>query len=139
MLKKDRRDRMQKNISTSYPFTQVTMFVKFTAPFLAFLTLALSGNAMPPHPKQSHCDCYPVPFHTFTKSFEKIYVTPAQVLSMPQGLFLKHANGRLERVYSLSEDYEGTFVLKIYSQCSHCGRVYHGTTAPEGWSCFESS
>lgn len=128
----------QKNVTT-LSITQVTMFVKFTFLFATFLALSLSIDAQPPHPKQSHCHCYPVAFDTFPKPFEKIYVTPAQVLSMPQGLFLKHSNGQLERVYSISEDYQGTFVLKMYSQCSHCGRVYQGTVAPEGWNCFESS
>lgn len=89
------------------------------------------------HPQQSRCHCYPVAFDTFHKPFEKIYVSPCQVLSMPQGTYLKLPCGKFEKIHSLSEDYRGTFVLKIYSQCTHCGRVYDGTSAPEGWSCFE--
>lgn len=112
------------------------MFAKFISLFVTFSVLSFSLEGY--HPKQSRCHCYPVAFDIFKKPFEKIYVNPSQVLSMPQGFYLKKSNGKLEKVHSISHDCKGTFVLKIYAQCTHCGRVFDGASAPEGLSCFES-
>lgn len=69
------------------------------------------------------------------EAFEKIYVNECQVLSTPQGTFLKHCNGRLERVRALLYDYRGMYVLRVLTQCQYCGRVYDGKESPEGYSC----
>lgn len=125
---------MTKNVLSLY--SKVAMFTKLLFLFatVSVLSLPLEGY----HPKQSRCHCYPVTFETFHKPFEKIYVTPCQVVSMPQGFFYKHLNGQLEKIHSISQDCQGTFMLKIYAQCTHCGRVFNGASAAEGWSCFES-
>ena len=69
------------------------------------------------------------------EAFEKIYVTREQIVCLVSGIYLKHPNGELEKVRSLSEDYEGMFVLRVKTQCPLCGRCYSGKCCPEGMNC----
>lgn len=68
-------------------------------------------------------------------AFEKIYVTRNQIISMQDGIYLKHECGNLEKVRALREDCEGLYVLLIETQCPLCGVCYKGKTPPEEMGC----
>lgn len=67
--------------------------------------------------------------------FEKIYVSQDEILCTPFGIFLKHPNGHNEKVRSLLNDFKGTYVLRVKTQCPLCGRCYYGQHPDEGYSC----
>lgn len=114
------------------------MFIKLWATaLLACLSLMASISASF-HPQQDKCHYQPLEFENHA-AFKKIYVDYRSILCQPQGIYYKHACGKLEKAYSLSHDCQGMYILCLYSQCSHCGRVYEGAEAPEGWSCLQGS
>jgi hypothetical protein len=68
-------------------------------------------------------------------AFEKVYVSKEEIVSFPDGIYLKHACGNLEKVRALREDCEGLYVLLIETQCPLCGCCYKGKEPPEGMGC----
>lgn len=68
-------------------------------------------------------------------AFEKIYVERNQILSMQDGLYLKHDCGSLVKIRALREDCEGPYVLLIETQCPLCGACYSGKEPPDGLCC----
>lgn len=87
------------------------------------------------HPKQRNAYFHECKFHA-PEAFEKIYVNAGSVLSMPDGIYLKHENGEIEKVRMLSHDCQGAYVMRIHTVCPQCGRIYIGQTSPEGWNCL---
>lgn len=87
------------------------------------------------HPKQNIPCNYEKEFES-PEAFEKLYVDGSMILSMPYGTFLKHRDGTREKIRVLSQDYKGMYILRIKTQCPHCGRVYTGRDSPEGWNCL---
>jgi hypothetical protein len=74
-------------------------------------------------------------FESSPPAFEKIYVNPCQIVTFPDGIYLRHEDGQLEKVRSLSQDCGGSYVLLIKTQCPLCGRCYAGKDCPEGMGC----
>lgn len=109
-----------------------------SAKFLTLLCMFMSfffvvEGAM--HPKQNIPCKYEKEFDS-PEAFEKVYIDPSMILSMPYGTFLKHRDGSHEKVQTLSEDYRGLYILRIKSQCQHCGKIYTGKDYTEGWNCM---
>lgn len=67
--------------------------------------------------------------------FEKVYITGASLLSMPQGTFYKNACGHLEKVRCVSHDCNGMYFLRVHTQCPLCGAVYSGRECSESMNC----
>jgi hypothetical protein len=88
------------------------------------------------HPEQGVKGFYERKFES-PEPFEKIYVDHHSIVYKPEGVFLKHPFGNLEKVRCISQDYKGTYVLRIHTQCQKCGRVYTGRESPEGWNCLD--
>src|SRR5262245_56918981 len=57
-------------------------------------------------------------------AFEKIYVTPHDILSTPEGTFYVNSSGVKEKIRALRSDWHGTYVIKYQQQCPICGRCY---------------
>lgn len=74
-------------------------------------------------------------FESKPPAFEKIYVTRDVILSMQDGIYLKHSCGNLQKVRCLRHDCEGMYVLLIETQCPLCGACYSGKEPPEGMCC----
>lgn len=102
--------------------------------FLLSFTYLLSAEASY-HPKQGNPYFYEREFES-PEAFEKIYVQATAILSMPDGTYLKHKNGEIEKVRVVSRDCNGCYILRIKTMCPKCGRVYTGREGPEGWNCL---
>lgn len=68
-------------------------------------------------------------------AFEKIYISRDQVVGLPDGTYVRHSCGNLEKVRALLEDCDGLYVLLIETQCPLCGCCYKGKEPPEGMGC----
>lgn len=69
-------------------------------------------------------------------AFEKLYVTPNDVLCTPEGTFYHSPEGEYLKVCSINRDAHGPYVILITRQCPICGRYYNDhTDAIEGYSC----
>ena len=55
--------------------------------------------------------------------FEKVYVTPEQVVLVPEGIFFLSSEGILTAARLISVDAQGMYVVKAYYRCSVCGRM----------------
>lgn len=92
--------------------------------FLLLLTFSLQLNALdyddttlPPPP------------------FEKIYVSPSEVICTSQGTFYITQEDNFWPVRSIRRDAYGTYVILITQECPICGRWSASKDAPEGYSC----
>lgn len=101
--------------------------------FIVSFSFILEGQQ---HPKQRIPCNYEKEFVS-PEAFEKVYVDGSMILSMPQGTFLKYPDGSREKVRVLSHDCKGMYVLRIKTQCPHCGKIYTGRDCPEGWNCLK--
>lgn len=80
----------------------------------------LSADELPPRPPP----------------FEKIYVSPQEILSTPQGIFYISPEGEYRPVRTIRRDKDGrTFVILITQECPICGRWCTGKSCPEGYDC----
>ncbi len=111
------------------------MLAKSKMLFLFSFTYLLSAEASY-HPKQGNPYFYQ-PEYESPEAFEKIYVQATAVLSMPDGTYIKHKDGELEKVRVVSRDCDGCYVLRIRTMCRQCGRVYTNKDSPDGWNCLE--
>lgn len=68
-------------------------------------------------------------------AFEKIYVTPYDILSTPQGTFYINSKGEKEKVRAVRSDWGGTYVIKYKQECPVCGRWYDDYTVQDGFDC----
>lgn len=110
------------------------MLAKSAMLFLIFFTYLLSADAWY-HPKQGN-PYFDRPEFESLEAFEKIYVKSTAVLSMPDGTYIKHDDGELEKVRVVSRDCGGCYILRIRTVCQQCGRVYTNNECPEGFNCF---
>lgn len=90
--------------------------------FVGFFSLGASGN--PLFSQEGH----PPPF-------EKIYVTPSDILSTPEGTFYISPEGKQEKVRAIRSDHQGTYIIKFLRKCPVCERYYSGDTPEEGYDC----
>lgn len=67
--------------------------------------------------------------------FEKIYVTPYEVLSTPGGCYYVSPTGEYRPIRAIRRDGNGQFVILISQQCPICGRCCSEKEAPEGYTC----
>lgn len=74
--------------------------------------------------------CYEQP-----DAFEKTYVCPESLMHNCEGTFYLNEFGCWEKVRAVLKDWKGTYVLRIWTQCPHCGTCYRGKHPPEGMSC----
>lgn len=105
--------------------------------FLAVFPLITLNAAMHPAQTISHharAFCCEREFEQ-PVAFEKIYVDGSHILSMPNGVFLKHDNGDLEAMRALLSDCQGMYMLRVYTQCSLCGRRYTGKAPADDYDC----
>lgn len=68
-------------------------------------------------------------------AFEKTYVCPEQLMHDCNGSYYLNEFNHWEKVRAVLKDYKGTYVLRIWTQCPHCGTCYRGKHPPEGMSC----
>lgn len=69
-------------------------------------------------------------------AFEKLYVTPHEILSTAEGTFYIAPDGEPMKVASVSRDCEGTYVILITRRCQGCGRYYNNDICPvDGYCC----
>lgn len=77
----------------------------------------------------SASDCQIVPF-------QKIYVTPCDILSTPDGIFYISPSGEQIQVSTMSTDCTGNYVIITTRQCKQCGRIFKGPeSSSEGYNC----
>lgn len=105
-------------------------YVNFLIPLLLVL-LAFAGDLS----AKPRCCCNHKRVFDSPAAFEKIYVTQDEVVCTPDGIYLKHCDGSLEKVRSILSDCEGMYVLRILTQCPLCGQCYAGKGCPEDRSC----
>lgn len=67
--------------------------------------------------------------------FEKIYVSPHEVLTTPYGSYYRNPCGEYEKVRSVLRDCNGTYVIIVTVQCPICGKWYDGTKPEAGYCC----
>jgi hypothetical protein len=67
--------------------------------------------------------------------FEKTYVCPESLMHNSFGTYYLNEFGCWEKVRAVLQDCKGTYVLRIWTQCPHCGTCYRGKLPPEGMSC----
>lgn len=68
-------------------------------------------------------------------AFEKIYVQPWQVVTMPDGIYYEDEEEGMVKADRLSADVDGTYVIRITRQCPLCGRCFEGTYLDEEYGC----
>lgn len=71
------------------------------------------------------------------RAFDKIYVTPQDILCTSEGTFYLSPTGETVKVSSISRDGHGAYILLIDRQCPHCGRIHTKETnyCEEGFTC----
>lgn len=74
-------------------------------------------------------------FENPPSAFEKTYVDCSQLISTPFGTYLRHSNGYEEKVRAVMNDCYGTYVMRVETQCPHCGQCYTEKSPPEGMCC----
>jgi hypothetical protein len=67
--------------------------------------------------------------------FEKVYVTPYEIMSTPEGTFHITSSGTMEKIRDVRSDWYGTYILKFKQECPVCGRYYDDNTVKEGYDC----
>lgn len=67
--------------------------------------------------------------------FEKIYVTPQDVISTPEGTYYVTPDGDMEKVRAVLRDCCGTYIIKIAHICPVCGYACCEKNPPEGYDC----
>lgn len=68
--------------------------------------------------------------------FEKIYVTPSEILMTPEGTFYRSPlTGECDPIRAVRRDCNGLYVLKVWMQCPVCGNYCTGKKPPEGYEC----
>lgn len=67
--------------------------------------------------------------------FEKIYVQPWQIVTMPDGIYFCDEEGNRLKVDRLSADVDGMYVIRITHQCPCCGRCFEGKYLDEEYGC----
>ena len=71
----------------------------------------------------------------FEPPFEKIYVDPSQVVTMPDGVYYCDEEKGLLKARCVLSDYDGMYVIRITHQCPCCGRCYEGKFLDEEYGC----
>lgn len=74
-------------------------------------------------------------FESSPPAFEKIYFKKNQLLSMPDGNYIKLPCGNLEKAQTIFQDDDGLYVLVIEHQCPLCGAIYKGANLPDDACC----
>jgi hypothetical protein len=67
--------------------------------------------------------------------FEKIYVQPYQLVSMPDGLYYYEDSKCPLKVNAVLQDEEGMYIIMVKYQCPLCGRSYRNKYPDDEHAC----
>lgn len=71
----------------------------------------------------------------FEPPFEKIYIDPSQLVTMPDGVYYCDEVEGMLKARCVLTDCDGMFVIRVTHQCPLCGRCYEGKFLDEEYGC----